>query len=239
MRGFFGNREIFSYPKPSLLIKRLLEIGAKNDSIVLDFFAGSGTTAHAVLAQNAEDGGNRKFILVQLPEPTPEGSEARKAGYKNIADICKERIRRAIKKIREETKNKKTDLGFKVFKLSKSNCFVWDADSIGNQDTLTKHIKESAKGASSSDKEALLFELMLREGFKLDSEVQQITHNKNKFYKVSDEEHGLWMCFDESIDEEAVKKLSLSKDDKLVVADSALTDTQKVNLTRKLRVETF
>lgn len=237
LKDLFDGRP-FDYPKPTTLIKFLLRLINDNNIFVLDFFAGSGTTAHAVLAQNAEDSGIRKFILVQLPEPTPGDSEARKVGYKTIADVCKERIRRAIKKIKEETQNKDIDFGFKVFKLSESNCFVWDENAIIDKDSLSRHIKDSAEGASSADKEALLFELMLREGFKLDSEVQQITQGRNKFCKVSDVEHSIWMCFDKNIDEEAVKKLSLSKDDKLIVLDSALTDTQKVNLTRKSRIET-
>ncbi len=236
LKNLFEGNAPFDNPKPVRLIKMMLQIATDMDSIVLDFFAGSCTTAHAVLTQNAEDGGNRKFILVQLPEPTPKDSEAHKLGYKTIADICKERIRRSIKKTKEETHNKEIDLGFKVFKLSKSNCFVWDENAISDKESLSRHIKDSAKGTSSTDKEALLFELMLREGFKLDSELQQIAHSRNKFYKVSDED--LWMCFDKNIDEEAIKKLSLSKDDKLIVLDSALTDTQKVNLTRKSRIET-
>lgn len=230
--------KVFDYPKPAELIKHLLKVVTKENDIIMDFFAGSGTTAQAVLEQNAEDGANQKFILVQLPEPTTEDSDAYKSGYKIIADVCKERIRRSIKKIKEKTHNKDIDFGFKVFKLSKSNCFVWDENTISDKDSLSRQIKDSAKGASSADKEALLFELMLREGFKLDSKVQQITQGRNKFCKVSDEEHSLWMCFDKNIDEEAVKKLSLSKDDKLIVLDSALTDTQKVNLTRKSRIET-
>ena len=99
IREFFGSREIFSYPKPSSLIKRLVEIGSKKDSTILDFFSGSATTAHAVMQLNAEDGGNRKFIMVQLPEKCDENSEAYKAGYKNICEIGKERIRRAGQKI--------------------------------------------------------------------------------------------------------------------------------------------
>lgn len=102
IREFFGSREIFSYPKPSSLIKRLVEIGSKKDSTILDFFSGSATTAHAVMQLNAEDGGNRKFIMVQLPEKCDEKSEAYKAGYKNICEIGKERIRRAGQKIIEE-----------------------------------------------------------------------------------------------------------------------------------------
>lgn len=102
IREFFGSREIFSYPKPSSLIKRLVEIGSKKDSTILDFFSGSATTAHAVMQLNAEDGGNRKFIMIQLPEKCDEKSEAYKAGYKNICEIGKERIRRAGKKIRDD-----------------------------------------------------------------------------------------------------------------------------------------
>jgi len=243
LKALFQEKAPFDTPKPTRLIRRMLEIAIEKDGIVLDFFAGSGTTAHAVLAQNLEDGGNRKFILVQLPELTPEDSEAYKSGYKNIADICKERIRRAIKKIKEDGVQKKLDeqpkdLGFKAFKLTKSNCFVWDGDAINDKETLARHIGESAIGASLASTDALLYELMLREGFKLDSVIEQITEGKNKIYKVTDDEHSLWMCFDDSIDENAVKKLSLDKDDKLIVLDSALTDTQKVNLTRKSRIET-
>ncbi|MBQ9364686.1 MAG: site-specific DNA-methyltransferase, partial [Schwartzia sp.] len=119
-----GNDKVFSQPKPSKLIEYLISILPNNDSgIFLDFFSGSATTAHAVMQLNAEDGGNRKFIMVQLPEPTAENSEAAKAGYKNICEIGKERIRRAGEKIKAEAEGKAVDLdiGFKVFKLDSSN----------------------------------------------------------------------------------------------------------------------
>jgi len=243
--GNLFDNKIFAFPKPVGLLQHLIKIATSIDksATIIDFFAGSGTTANAVLEQNAKDDGHRKFILVQLPEPTLEDSEARKAGYKTIAEICKERIRRVIKKIKDEQKQHKTgkkqiDLGFKVFKLARSNCFVWDSEEVKDQKTLVEYIGKSAKGASKADSEALVFELMLREGFKLDSEIQHVTQGKNSFYKVSDGEHSLWMCFDEEINDESVKKLSLMKDDKLIVLDSSLSDTQKVNLARKFRVET-
>lgn len=235
---------IFSNPKPVGLLKYLIGVVDTENEIVLDFFAGSGTAAHSIFELNSVDNGNRKFILVQLPELTPEGSEANNAGYKNIAELCKERIRRVITKLRIESKPKKLknkekrDLGFKVFKLSKSNCFIWDSDEIKDQNTLTKYIEYSTKGASTANKDALIFELLLREGFKLDSEIQHIKQGKNMFYKVSSDNRSFWMCFDEKINSESVKKLKLAKDDKLVVLDSSLTDSQKVNLTRKFRVET-
>ena len=237
--------ETLKFPKPVDLIRTIITQVNLDNGVVLDFFAGSGTTAHAILAQNIQDGGNRKFILVQLPEPTTEDSEARKAGYETIAEICKERVRRAIKKLKDEQKQQKLgekqkfDLGFKVFKLSKSNCFVWDSEYAKDQNTLVKYIEESAEGASKAEPEALVFEIMLREGFKLDSEIQQINQGKNSFFKVTDGEHSLWMCFDAEIDDKSVKKLSLTKDDKLIVLDSSLSDTQKVNLARKSRVETI
>jgi DNA methylase. len=119
LKNLFGIDKIFSYPKPSKLIERLLEIGSNKTDIILDFFSGSATTAHAVMQLNAEDGGKRKFIMVQLPEPCPEDSEAYKAGFKTIADIGKERIRRAGEKIKEEFKDKEgienLDIGFKSF----------------------------------------------------------------------------------------------------------------------------
>lgn len=121
IRKIMGNKDIFSYPKPSKLIKRLIEIGLGKDDIILDFFSGSSTTAHAVMQLNTEDKGKRKFIMVQLPELTEEKSEAYKAGYKNICEIGKERIRRAGDKIVSENKDKEgienLDIGFKVFKL--------------------------------------------------------------------------------------------------------------------------
>lgn len=247
IKKLFGTeRAYFDYSKPVELVYDLLVLADVNDDdIVVDFFAGSGVTAQAVLERNVEDGGDRKFILVQLPEHTPQDSEARKAGYKTIADICKERIRLVISRIKEEQKKKglenkqKLDLGFKVFKLSKSNCFVWDSEDVKEPNTLAKHIEESAKGAKNADRDALIYELMLREGFSLDSKVETEKHGKNILYKISDSKSSVWMCFDDHLDEDAVRKLALTKDDKLVVLDSSLTDTQKVNLARSFRVETI
>ena len=131
-------KNVFKYSKPYQLIKKLISfININKDSIILDFFAGSATTAHAVYQKNLEDGGNRKYICVQLPEQTEENTEAYKAGFKNIADIGKERIRRAVKKIKEESNQQNLldqskndlDLGFKVFKLDKSNFKVWDEET--------------------------------------------------------------------------------------------------------------
>ena len=127
VKDLFDGKKIFDFPKGTKFVHRLINIGTTIDSIILDFFAGSGTTAHAVMKLNAEDGGNRRHISVQLPEITDEKSEAFKAGYKNIAEIAKERIRRAAKKIKEENPDYKGDLGFKVLKLDTSNIKTWEA----------------------------------------------------------------------------------------------------------------
>lgn len=115
------NGKIFSFPKPAALLYDFVRVGMSEGDYILDFFSGSATTAHAVMQLNAEDGGNRKFIMVQLPEETGEKSEAYKAGYKNICEIGKERIRRAAKKIAEENPEAKFDGGFRVLKCDTSN----------------------------------------------------------------------------------------------------------------------
>ena len=119
----FDGKKYFDYPKPVTLIQRCISLYSNKDSLILDFFSGSSTTAHAVMQLNAEDGGKRKYIMVQLPEETPEDSEARKAGYNTIPEIAKERIRRAGKKIKEESPltTQNLDTGFRVFRLADSN----------------------------------------------------------------------------------------------------------------------
>ena len=186
-------KDIFDYPKPVTVIKRILDIATPNnnnsDDIILDFFGGSGTTAQAVLELNKEDGGNRKFILVQLPEQCDEYSEAYKAGYKTIADISKERIRRVIKKIKveNEEENNKTlaeldfgdkeekhlDLGFKSFKLTNSNFKIWRGGEI-NEENLVQQLEVFTNPVKEgSDFSAMLFELLLKLGYPLTAAVQE------------------------------------------------------------------
>ncbi len=191
MKELFEGKKYFDYPKPIGLIKHLIKIGSKRDTIILDFFAGSGTTAQAVLELNKEDGGNRKFILVQLPELCDENSEAYKAGYKTIADISKERIKRVIEKIKKESEQLKlkddstsADLGFKVFKLSSSNFKIWRGSEITEEnfaeqlDAYTNPVKEESKT------ENMLYEIMLKAGYMLTDKVEL----KGKFYSIKDGE---------------------------------------------------
>lgn len=168
------NAKIFDYPKPIALVKFLATIICDKNSIVLDFFAGSASTAHALMRLNAEDGGNRKHIQVQLPEPTDEKSEAHKAGYKNISDIAKDRIRRAGEQIKIDFADKlferdePLDVGFKVYKLSGSNFTKWRSQSDTDKDSLQQHlldIRESSNDAASE--EDLLTEVLLKQGISL------------------------------------------------------------------------
>lgn len=191
---------IFDFPKPVGLIKHFLQIGILSKDIVLDFFAGSGTTAQAVLELNKEDDGNRKFILVQLPEKTAEDSEAYKAGFKTISDICQERIKRVIKKLESEIKNeqleigkeyeKKLDLGFKIFRLKNSNFKLWRGDVIENEEDLKKQLSvfddTMKKGA---EEENMIYELLLKLGYDLNVNVKMKEIKSNEVEKTKKEKH--------------------------------------------------
>ena len=196
---------IFTFPKPPSLIKRMLKIASnKKDSIILDFFTGSGTTAHAVMQLNAEDGGSRRFICVQLPEETDEKSEACKAGFNTIAEIAKERIRRAGKQISDGLQDgSEIDTGFKVFKLAESGFKQWrqpeQADTEALQGELLLNIDSVQPDTPS---ENLLYELMLRMGLKLTCKVSF----SDDVYFVEDEDTGgLYAFLLERVDQDLIE----------------------------------
>ena len=185
----------FTSPKPLEYIQDIVQIGAASDAIVLDFFAGSGTTAHAVMAQNAKDGGNRKFVLVQLPEQVDPESDAAKAGFDNIADITKERVRRSGKKIVDESEGKlklkgedAVDFGFRVLKLNESNIEEWDSEEASKSpqnllDALsTTRLK---KGRSDQD---VVFEVLVKYGIELTSKVEEEKVGKGSIWKIGGNE---------------------------------------------------
>ena len=198
--------KIFSFPKPSSLIKFFLEIINSKDSLVLDFFSGSATTAHAVMQLNAEDGGNRKFIMVQLPEKTDEKSEAYKAGYKNICEIGKERIRRAGKKIKEDNKDKegieKLDTGFRVLKLDSSN--MEDVYYTPQEFTMQSLFNENVKADRTG--EDLLFQVMLDLGIELSAKIETQQIAGKTVYLVDD--NYLVACFDRDVTEAAITEIA-------------------------------
>jgi len=218
--GLFNRAELFSNPKPTELLKHLVIMGASTDSLILDFFSGSATTAHAVMQLNAEDGGHRKFIMVQLPEETDEKSEAYKAGYKNICEIGKERIRRAGKKIKEESPMTTADLdtGFRVLKLDSSNMKdVYYNPAELTMDTLfgtTDNIKEDRTP------EDLLFQVMLDLGVLLSSKIEESTIAGKKVFNVTD--GFLIACFDANVTDEVITEIAKKKPYYFVMRDSSM-----------------
>ncbi|MGP1449785.1 MAG: site-specific DNA-methyltransferase [Wolinella sp.] len=223
----------FDGPKPTRLLNRLLTLANLNsDSIILDFFSGSATTAHAVMQLNAQDSGNRKFIMVQLPEKTDESSEAYKAGYKNICEIGKERIRRAGKKILEENKDKEgienLDTGFRVLKLDDTNMEdVYYSPSEYSQDLLSKF--ESNVKSDRSDLD-LLFGCLLEWGLPLSL---PYTCENIEGYAVHNYNDGdLIACFDKNIPESVIKEIAKKRPLRAVFRDSSFADSSsKINVT--------
>ncbi len=234
----------FDFAKPSTFISYLIKLVDKEkDDIILDFFAGSGTTAHAVLDMNKEYNENLKFICIQLPEKINEKSKAYKAGYRTIAEISKERIRRVIKKIKKEQKEsskqkklkqeKETilDLGFKVFKLKKSNYKIWEDYEGQEKKELTKQMQLFKTPLVSGYKDLdVIYECIIKEGYSLNSQIEKTPIKTNKIYKVSDGEMFFYICLDKDIKDKTVDDLKLKKDTRFMCLDNALTDNKKTNL---------
>ena len=199
---------VFKYPKPSILIKNLLNQLDLNKDIVLDFFSGSGTTAHAVMQLNNENNGKCNFIMVQIPEGIDEKSEAYKAGFKNICEIGKERIRRAGDKIVEESGNSDLDIGFKVFKLDSSNLEKWDPDYNNLEQTLLTSQDNIKQDRTQED---LIYEIMLKYGIDLTLPIQKHEIKTNTIYSVG---FGtLLICLDNNITKEIASEiLKLTED---------------------------
>lgn len=223
----------FDYPKPVSLLKEFV-LGAtilskKESDIILDFFSGSATTAHAVMQLNAEDGGNRKFIMVQLPEETPEDSEARKAGYNTIPDIAKERIRRAGKKIKEESPLTTADLdtGFRVFRLDEGNYEdVNRSPKEFKQDQLDLFLNNIKTDRNDLD---LLFGCMLDWGVQLSLPMTQEVVDGKTIYTVNDGD--LVACFAENVSEDVVKAMAEKMPLRVIFRDSCFAqDADKINI---------
>lgn len=224
----------FDFPKPIELIKRAIQIGVNDGDIILDFFSGSATTAHAVMQLNAEDGGNRRYICVQLPEVCDEKSEAFKAGYTNICEIGKERIRRAGKKVLEADGGQTSldgdkppiDVGFKVFKLDTSNLKLWDDTPIENGDVATLfdridgHIDGLKPDRSDED---LIYEILLKMGYPLTAGLAALDVDGLTVYKVAGGE--MLICLQEGITAEHIEKMAALAPRKIVLAGRGLADS--------------
>lgn len=230
------NAKTFDFPKSVYLIIDTLKIVLDKDDIVIDYFAGSATTAHAIFELNKEDGGNRKFICIQLPEPTDINGEAFKAGYKTIADIGKERIRRVIKKIEEEQKENadmftedksQLDLGFKVFKLLPSNFTTWNANVDKTADAISKqlelhitHISETA------DQEAILYELLLKSGFELTTKIEKLEIEGKAVFSIAEGE--LLVCLERKLTNELIKAMAERKPTRVICLDEGFQNNDQL-----------
>lgn len=219
-KKLFDNKRVFTFPKPIETIKQCLQLCCSPQDYILDFFSGSATTAHAVMQMNAEDGGKRKFIMVQLQEETDEKSEAFKAGYKNICEIGKERIRRAGQKIKDESGMiaSELDIGFRVLKLDSSNMkevYYNPAEyEINMFDMLTDNIKEDRTP------EDLLFQVMLDLGVLLSSKIEETTIAGKRVFNVAD--GFLIACFDNEVTEDTITAIAKQKPYYFVMRDSSM-----------------
>lgn len=200
----FDGKSFFSYPKPVSLLRLLLNSIEEKEDYILDFFSGSATTAHAVMKLNAEDNGKRKFIMVQLPEKTDEKSEAYKAGYKNICEIGKERIRRAARKIAEENPEAKFDGGFRVLKCDSSNMKDVYYQSSEYEPSLFSRLEDNIK--EDRTPEDLLFQVMLDLGVLLSSKIEETTIAGKKVFNVED--NYLIACFDDDVTDEVITEIA-------------------------------
>ncbi len=238
----FG-KEVFGFPKPSALVKHLLSLTINNDDrrddIVLDFFAGSGTTGQSLLELNKEDGGTRKFILVQLPEKVEGGD------FPTIADITKERVRRVIKKLNDEDKGKlaledgaKPDRGFKVFKLQSSNFKTWNADPAKDEGALAKqlemHVHHIVDGRSQDD---LLFELLLKSGFPLTTPIETLTLAGQTVFSIA--EGAMLICLEKALTPEVIKEMAARKPERVVCLDEGFAgnDQLKTNAVQTMKTK--
>jgi adenine-specific DNA-methyltransferase len=227
--GALGLAEYFDHPKPLMLVQKCIRICTEADDLILDFFAGSGTTGHAVLDLNNQDAGNRKFILVQLPEPTEHKD------YPTIANITEERVRRVIKDLNKKEKGKlplegkqKQDRGFKVFKLSESNFDTWNAIiEPGNQVALEKqlelhvdHIRKDRKG------DDILYEILLKSGFPLTTPVQALSLAGKTVYTGA--EGALFICLDRLLTLELIRAIAEQKPERVVCLDEGFTGNDQL-----------
>jgi len=245
IRELFG-KKVYDFPKPLEYIKEIIKLSANDNALILDFFAGSGTTGHAVWDLNKEDGGNRKFILVQLDEEVQD-EEIRKE-FPTVADICIERLRRVSEKYRKEDNNQ--DFGFKVFKLDRSNFNLKDEfefDPSEDKEELKKKYLEwlgmwvdqpLVSGWKEID---VIYEVMLKEGLNLNSKIEKVKIKDDEFYYVKDEEQNLefYISFKDKFNQDTIEEIRTSKykGKMFVFLDNALTDSDKINLSAFVRLK--
>lgn len=234
LKELFNGKAYFDYPKSVKLIKQMIELYTNDNDIILDFFSGSATTAHAIFKYNIENNTNHRFILVQIPEETAEKSEAYVDGYKNICEIGKERIRRAGDKIVQESRNKDLDIGFKVFKLDSSNLNKWDPDYDDLEQTL---LVSQDNFKSDRTQEDLIYEIMLKYGIDLTLPIEEYDAGENKIYSIGF--GALLICLDNKITKDITDYIiELASEDvsRVVFKDNGFaSDADKTNIKETLR----
>lgn len=206
------------------------------NDLILDFFAGSATTAHAVLDLNKADGGNRRFICVQIPEPTDSNSEAHKAGYRTIADIAKERIRRVVARIKQEQEANKdlfsggqaaADLGFRVFKLQPSNFRLWDAGVAKTPEAIQQQLELHVEHlAPEAQQEAVLYELLLKSGFELATPVERLSLAGKQVFSVAEGE--LLICLEKQLTQELLQAMAERAPARVICLDAGFQDNDQL-----------
>jgi adenine-specific DNA-methyltransferase len=245
LKDIFDGKAVMDYPKPVEYIKRMLELYTKDDDIICDFFSGSGTTAHSVMKLNAEDGGTRKFILVQLPEATPENSEARKAGYNTIPEIARERIKRAGAKILKQVQDDKgagaaanLDVGFRRLVI----------DSVNEKDGISKPAAELQQSLIMNDVDNIkpdrqpldfLFGALCRRGMEYNKPLRtaKIGENTVYFYDYFEPSSGVIACFDEDLPENLIKTLAEKRPNLMLLRETAFNSASaKVNVVEQFRI---
>ena len=231
IKALFNNSEMFDYPKPTYIVNKLTSmLYYDEEDIIIDFFSGSATTAHAVMKLNAEDGGNRKFIMVQLPEKTDEKSEAYKAGYKNICEIGKERIRRAGKKVKEEAglQGQNLDTGFRVLKLDTSN--MEDVYYTPQEFTMASLFNENVKADRTN--EDLLFQVMLDLGIELSVKIknEELRMKNGQTITLHNVDDGYLMAtFDRDIDESVITEIAKQQPVYFVMRDASAANDNVID----------
>lgn len=289
LKEIFQQGKFFDTPKPTELIKYLVKITTEKNDVIFDFFAGSGTTAHVILDLNKQNQSKRKFVCVQIPEVTPQNSTAWNAGYKNVADIGKERIRRVIKQMQAESPEESEsqanaqqmslaleksdqsprhlqgagdfghsqDLGFKVFKLAPSTFRQWELPEEETGDSMRQQLSFFDTGLEEDvDLQDVIYEVILKEGYSLNAAIEQLDLETNQVFKVAQPEvprnprhlrgagdfspggslprneqsQFFYICLDDQIQTETLESLNLEKETKFICLDTALDDSQKVNL---------
>lgn len=235
LKNLFNAGAIFPYPKPTRLIKRLLQIGSNPGDIIMDFFSGSAVTAQAVMESNIEDQGDRRFILVQIPEKADEDSEAYKAGFKNICEIGKERIRLAGKRILETNKEadgiEKLDVGFKVFKLDETNLKNWDEESMNLEKDLIDLVEPIKEDRSQED---VVYEILLKYGIDVTMPIEEVEINGKNIYSVGQDY--LLICLERELTLEHIEEMAKLNPARVVFYDEGFkNDTVRTNAQQILK----